>query len=133
MKTKIGGGSISVPDSRRPKGCCPLENLKVALIGGLDRLETRYRKAFSSLGAELYFHPGHCAGCGSNRLRSAANSADIVIFITTVNSHNALQVVKGLCKKSGKRFIVVRETGPERICSGIAGQLRDGIANAARR
>jgi len=99
---------------------CPLEKLKVALIGGLDRLEEHYRAAFAELGAELHFHPGHCAGAGANRLRRAADHADIVVFITTINSHNALQVVKATCKKSGKAFVAMRETGPKRVSFALA-------------
>ncbi len=103
---------------------CPLENLKVALIGGLDRLEDRYCRSLGTLGAEVSFHTGQCAGGGATRLRSLACNADIVIFITTVNSHNALQVVKSICKKSGKRFMVMRETGPERIKSALEQQVQ---------
>jgi len=109
--------------SCRLQGCC-LENLKIALIGGLDRLENHYRNAFEEHGAKLFFHPGHCAGGGAGRLRTAACNADIVIFITTVNSHNALQIVKAVCKKSGKRFVVMRETGPERVCRSIVEQFQ---------
>lgn len=104
----------------RPGSPCRLENLTIALVGGLDRLESRYRDAFRSLGAELLFHPGHCAGSGSNRLRAAANNADLVVFITSINSHNAMQVVKGMCKRSGKKLIIMRETGPDRVSRGIA-------------
>lgn len=107
-------------------GTCPLKNMKIALIGGLDRLENRYRDAFNELGAELHFHPGHCAGAGAGRLKAAAQYADIVVFITSINSHNALQVVKMECKKSGKRFMVMRETGPTRVSQGIMERLAAG-------
>ena len=94
-------------------GCCTLQHLKVALIGGLDRLENQYRSAFESLGTvKFYFHTGCCGGSGANRLRASARDADIVVFITRVNSHNALNVIKGICRKSGKSFLALRETNP---------------------
>ena len=96
-------------------GRCPLAHLKVALIGGLDRLETNYRAAFEELGAEFYFHKGKCAGYGSERLRSVINNADVAVFITSINSHNALLVSKELCCKTGKRFVAIKETGPKRV------------------
>ncbi len=94
-------------------GCCTLQHLKVALIGGLDRLENQYRSVFESLGTmKFYFHTGCCSGSGANRLRASAQDADIVVFITRVNSHNALNVIKGICRKSGKSFLALRETNP---------------------
>lgn len=106
---------------------CPLERLQVALIGGLDRLEERYRHAIENLGAELLFHTGQCAGAGAERLRHMASNADIVVFITSVNSHNALQVVKAVCRKSGKHLIIMRETGTNRISHCLRDQIKQTI------
>lgn len=101
-------------------GSCALENLKVALIGGIERLEHQYRSVFESLGAsEFFFHSGHCEGGGADRLRSATEAADVVVFITRVNSHNALNVLKGVCRKSGKSFLAVRETSPAQVSRAV--------------
>ncbi len=111
--------------ARQESGNCTLENLKIALVGGLDRLERQYRAAFASLGAEqVFFHPGHCESGGVHRLRAAAEAADVVVFVTRINSHNALNVIKGICRRSGKSFLAVRETGPERICRIVAEELK---------
>ena len=84
-------------DAEQASGCCTLNHLKVALIGVLDRLENQYRSVFESLGTvRFYFHTGCCNGSGANRLRASAQDADIVVFITRVNSHNALSVIKGI-------------------------------------
>ena len=86
-------------EREQAQGNCALEHLKVALIGGLDRLENQYRAVFESLGTiKFYFHTGCCNGSGANRLRASAQDADIVVFITRVNSHNAMNVVKGICR-----------------------------------
>ncbi|MBM4310464.1 MAG: DUF2325 domain-containing protein [Deltaproteobacteria bacterium] len=108
-------------------GNCPLEKLKIALIGGMGRLEAQYRSTFEALGAELLFHDGVIAGAGVNRLRAAAGKADVVVFITRINSHCALEVVKGLCKKSGKAFVVMRATGPKQVSRGVIEKLRSGF------
>ncbi len=105
-------------------GRCSLENVKVALVGGLERLENQYRHVFESLGTEkFYFHSGCCDGGGAERLRTTTEAADIVVFITRVNSHNALNVLKGVCKKSGKSFLAVRETGPEQVSRIVLNSL----------
>lgn len=112
-------------DAEQASGCCTLNHLKVALIDGLDRLENQYRSVFESLGTvRFYFHTGCCNGSGANRLRASAQDADIVVFITRINSHNALSVIKGICRKSGKSFLAVRETNPELVSKIVLNQWR---------
>jgi hypothetical protein len=96
---------------KKEKGCCRLENLKVAVIGGLDRLEPKYRETIESLGGEFMFHTGRCRN-GASKLKNMVCKSDIVIFVTSINSHNAMHIVKAVCNKSGKKFCVMRGTSP---------------------
>lgn len=106
-------------------GQCALENLKIALIGGLDRLERQYRSAFERLGAaKFFFHTGCCAGGGAERLRATTEAADIVVFITKINSHNALSVLKAVCKRSGKSFLAIRATSPDQVSQMVVKELQ---------
>ena len=89
---------------------CPLEGRRVAVIGGLDRMEAIYRKVVEGLGAEFEFHCGRVKD-GCQTVQGLINRSDIVIFITTVNSHAALKVTKTICKKKYKKFIALRERG----------------------
>ena len=100
--------------SRSNSNNCPLENLKVAVIGGLDRLEGKYKNIIESMGGEFMFHKGKCNG-EVVRLKNIVCRSDIVVFITSVNSHNAMHIVKGTCNKNGKTFCVMRETSPGRL------------------
>jgi len=120
------GKNLCLASACRSRTECPLEKLKVAVIGGLERLEDHYRNEFRTLGAECSFHPGYCAGLGSGRLRRTADNADVVVFITTVNSHNALRIVKAVCRKSGKAFVAMRETGPKRVSLLVAEKINAG-------
>jgi hypothetical protein len=99
-------------------GPCPLDSLRVAVIGGLDRLEPHYRRAVEALGAEFLFHNGDCHP-GSRVLKSVVCQSDIIVFITRLNSHSALQVVRGLCRKSGRRFTAIRETSPTALARAL--------------
>ncbi len=97
-------------------------------MGGLDRLEHQYRHAFKSLGVKkFYFHTGCCAGGGAERLRSATEVADIVVYLTRVNSHNAMSIIKGVCKKSGKSFIALRETGPDQVSKSVLASILKNV------
>jgi hypothetical protein len=93
--------------TERKKCPCPLEGMRVAVIGGLDRLEPEYRKTIHDLGADFIFHNGNCAN-GQHVLKNVVCKANIILFITSINSHGALKVVKATCKKTGKQFNVVR-------------------------
>jgi hypothetical protein len=94
--------------------------MRVAVIGGLDRLEPHYRRVVEAMGGQFLFHNGNCQG-GCHRLRTAVCQADLVIFITRVNSHSALKVVKGLCKKTGRQFMALRETSPTALEAVLLG------------
>ncbi len=97
---------------------CPLASKRVAIVGGLHRLEPKYKEAVESLGGECLFHGGICQG-GSESLKNAVKRSDIVVFITRINSHTALNVVRTICKKTNKRFLAVRETGPQAIAEAL--------------
>jgi len=107
---------------------CPLEDLRITVIGGLDRLESRYRGVVESLGGRFSFHSGDChAGC--EVLKNAVCQSDIIVFITRVNSHSALRIVRGLCRKTGKRFTAIRETSPQALTK----VLRESALHSVRR
>jgi len=93
---------------------CPLFGLRVAVVGGIGRMLPDYREVVRHLGAELLYHDGHMKS-GSYKLKNVVCGADIVVFITSVNSHGALSVLKAVCKKKGKKFIALRETGCESL------------------
>jgi hypothetical protein len=104
----------------RQIGPCALEAMRVAVIGGLDRLERHYRRVVEGFGGDFLFHNGDChAGCHS--LRNAVWQSDLIVFITRVNSHSALQVVKGLCRRTGKQFLALRETSPSALKAVLVG------------
>jgi hypothetical protein len=108
------------PSEPAEAGCssCRLEDQRVAIIGGLDRLEPHYRRVVESFGARFSFHNGDCHGTG-RVLRSVVCESDVIVFITRVNSHAALRVVRGLCRKSGRRFTALRETSPQALTRAL--------------
>ncbi|BEQ14592.1 hypothetical protein FAK_16580 [Desulfoferula mesophila] len=89
------------------------------IIGGLDRLEPSYRETVSRLGGKCEFHTGKLRS-GHRRLRQRVAKADLVVFITSINSHAALNAVKTECKRCGKPFCALRQTG----CCSLEKTLR---------
>lgn len=89
---------------------CPLQGRKVVIIGGLDRLEPNYRETVCRLGGECVCHTGKLRS-GNRRLKHTVANADLVVFITSINSHAALSAVKNECKRCSKPFCALRQTG----------------------
>ena len=61
----------------------------------------------------------------THTLRNIVCGSDIVVFITSVNSHNAMWTVKAECRKSGNKFTVLKQTSPvaleKRFLAELAG------------
>jgi hypothetical protein len=107
---------------------CPLDALKVAVIGGLERLEPRYQSIVEQLGGEFVFHNGVCKS-GVHVLRNIVCNSDIIVFITSVNSHNAMWIVRMECKKFGKKFTVLKQTGPDALKRKLLAEINDKEVN----
>lgn len=108
----LANKACAAPHSCGQQVCehCPLQGRKVMIIGGLDRLEPNYRDTVSRLGGECEFHTGKLRN-GNRRLKQRVANADLVVFITSINSHAALNAVKKECKRCSKPFCALRQTG----------------------
>lgn len=94
---------------------CPLDQLKVAVIGGIERLGQHYRNVVEQLGGEFFSHNGNCNGSRAHILETIICKSDIVIYITSINSHNALYVAKATCKKTGRTLNIMRSASPSAL------------------
>jgi hypothetical protein len=106
------GGRGANPASCSGTDCagCSLQGARVAVIGGLKRMEPNYSEVVGKLGGKCLCHTGSVVS-GCRRLRQVVRKADLVVFITTVNSHTAINTVKDECKKCGKPFCALGRTG----------------------
>lgn len=114
-ETCCGGiGEKDCDTCPEPEDCrvCPLEGRRVAVIGGLTRMEQTYRQVVEDLGGRFEFHCGQVKN-GCQQVRGIVHRSDYVVFITTVNSHGALKVTKSYCKKKCKKFIALKKRGVE--------------------
>ena len=88
---------------------CPLRGKSVAIIGGLDRLEPNYTQVIEQLGGDCICHTGHLRA-GTRKLRQIVSKSDLVVFLTPINSHGAMNVVKKHCKQCKTRFCPLNVT-----------------------
>jgi hypothetical protein len=96
-------------------GKCKLEMMKVAVVGGMDRLAPRYCDVIEEMGGEFLSHNGDCSGSRAQVLAQTVCKADIVVYITSMNSHNALHITKATCKKSGSSLNILCSSSPSAL------------------
>jgi len=83
---------------------------RVALIGGLEKLNGSYKKVVESMGARYEYHPGAVSN-GRKGLTEVVRRSDIVVCFTAHINHGASDWVKKLCKKSNKPLHVLQHSG----------------------
>ena len=97
--------------------------MRIAVIGGLDRTEQELSGIAARSGHVVEQHPGYMHGRGKETLKSVVARADLVILVTDVNSHGAVQFARKLCQRAGRAPLLVRRCGPARFAQ-IADALR---------
>lgn len=88
------------------------KRLKIAFIGGLDRLEDHYKKVAESFGCELHYHNGR--GRVDN-LESLVRRCDVIFCPVDINSRNVCRYIKELCKILGKKCIFLKRSSISRF------------------
>lgn len=118
-KQHSDNSSRSHPPQVEPDWCRDWPSLTVILAAAFDA--KTMKKLFSRAGYERCLcHTGAVAS-GCRRLRQVVRLADLVIFITTVNSHTAINAVKEECKKRGKPFYALGRTGAGSLEKALMG------------
>jgi len=93
--------------------------MKVAIVGGLSRMEKNYLKACKQEGykAKVY-------NTLTKDFQSSLKSSDCVLLMVNLCSHNMANASKNICKKLGIPFILTNKNTPEAV-SSIMKEFRD--------
>ena len=100
--------------------------MHIGWIGGLDRNESHYERMAAASGHTLECHNGHLDGRGSDQLRALVERADLIIVVTDVNSHGAVQLARRTASRDGKPVHIARRVGPSAFRA-----LLDGLRSRA--
>jgi len=91
-------------DSARCRDCPSFDlcRKRVLIVGGIERMESQYRRLVEKQGGGiLEYHAGHMRG-GRKQLEHSLQRADVVLCPVNCNSHGACVLVKNLAKKYRK-------------------------------
>ena len=101
--------------------------MQIAIVGGVERMEARLGSVAEAAGHALEFHDGHMSGPASDRLHSIVERAELVVIVTTVNSHAAVIHARNLARRLGRPICIVRRLGASQL-RGLLGALPLGPA-----
>ncbi|MCM3619805.1 DUF2325 domain-containing protein [Sutcliffiella horikoshii] len=83
---------------------------KIAIFGGSQ--ESTYKQVGKKMGCEVLFHSGKTRNGGNKKeFRSIIKKADVVVVLLGACGHVSMDIVKELCKKSGKPIEYVNGFG----------------------
>lgn len=85
--------------------------MRVGVIGGTEKNLTRFEEVAQAGGCEVEFHDGRMAGRGSEALDTLLSRCDVIVIITRINSHAAVQRAQKFCRKHARKVLIVRRFG----------------------
>ncbi len=94
--------------------------MRIGLIGGVQRMEPHYERLAKAAGHEVVFHDGHLRGGGGGALTEFIDRCDVVVVLTDVNSHAAVQVARRHLRDHGRTPLLVRKFGLSRFGALLA-------------
>lgn len=89
--------------------------MRLGIVGGPDRAEEIYRRLAEHAGVELEFDTGDQSGRGGATLDSLIERSDVVVVVTSVNSHAAVWRARKQALRLGKRCLLMNHFGVARL------------------
>ena len=104
--------------------------MRVGIVGGLERSDQHYRAVAEEAGFDAVFHTGHVGGRGRAALAQLVDGCHIVLIVTDVNSHGAVQFARRRLRVHGRTPILVRKCGLTKF-GELLREIRDRNAQPA--
>jgi hypothetical protein len=100
--------------------------MRIAIIGGVERVEEQYVARAARAGHEVTFHHGRVGGRGAHNLVAMLDRQDVVIVVTDTNSHGAVKLARRAMRLRGREPLLLRRCGLSRF-----GELLDTLGAAS--
>ncbi len=102
--------------------------MRIGIIGGLARAELHYERLAAAAGHRALFHDGRTRGRRTEALEHLVERCHVVVVLTDVNSHGAVQMVRRRLRERGRSPLLLRRLGLARFA-----QLLAALDNAGAR
>lgn len=91
--------------------------MRIVIIGGLERAEQHFERMALEAGHEVVFHDGRTGGRGAKVLAQLVERCEVVVVLTDVNSHGAVQLARRLLKDNGRQPLLLRRLSLARFAA----------------
>jgi hypothetical protein len=91
--------------------------MRIGLVGGRERNEVVYQRLALAAGHFVEFHSGDVGGRGSATLEALCERVDLLVVVTDINSHGAVQQARRLVRRHQLRFLLLRRCGMSRFAT----------------
>ena len=85
--------------------------MRIGWVGGLERSDSILEQLAAAAGHQLEYHNGDIRGNGLTAMRGLVKRSSVVVILTTVNSHQGVQLAKRLARKQNRPFVVMKRCG----------------------
>ena len=99
--------------------------MRVAFVGGMDRLDRALTDLGRAKGIDVEVHYGDVRGRGADALSSMIRRSDHVIVVTGTNSHGGVRLAKQFAHEHGKQVWIMQKCG-----LALARRVLDDVASA---
>ncbi|HEU4581005.1 MAG TPA: DUF2325 domain-containing protein [Polyangiaceae bacterium] len=89
--------------------------MRIAVIGGRYKNEGQLARIARNAGYELEFEEGHMWGRGMDGIRSSIARSQLVVIVTDVNSHGAVQLAKKVARQLNRPMLIIQNFGAARL------------------
>ncbi|MEE9913950.1 MAG: DUF2325 domain-containing protein [Deltaproteobacteria bacterium] len=109
--------------------------MHIGWVGGLERSDSTFEQLAAAAGHKLEFHNGDVRGNGLNAMRGLVKRSSVIVILTTINSHQGVQLAKRLAHKHECPYVVMQRCGQSRFRQLLAaidqqnGEFRQHVSN----
>jgi hypothetical protein len=94
--------------------------MRIGIIGGLGRSGPHFSRLAADAGHEASFHDGEIKGRGARALEHVIDRSELVVIVTDVNSHAAVQLARRRLREQGRSPLLLRRFGLARFAMLLA-------------
>jgi hypothetical protein len=94
--------------------------VRVGIVGGLGRCEAHYGRLAADVGHEALFHDGVIRGRAARTLEHLIDRCEVIVIVTDVNSHAAVQLARRRLRVQGRTPLLLRRIGLARFAMLLA-------------
>ena len=106
--------------------------MRIVIIGGLERAGQHLERMALEAGHEVLFHDGRTGGRGAKTLAQLVDRCQVVVVLTDVNSHGAVQLARRLLRENERAPLLMRRLSIARFAALLeAIELRTGFSGLA--